>query len=329
MIEGAVKRGCMYGVWRFLQKECGWTSLIYGDSDLFGGGASRRSRDCIASGDPVFSYLNMYWHAWGSYKNDKGYPNTVQNSYGHHAVKCCHGLYRFSEVNVMGKQICYTDEDIYELCRDNIRNYIEAQRLQSGQVIGKEFLSVDISQNDNSDYCTCRECMKVFSVEGSNSGAVVRFANRLSEELNEDYPGLYYQIFAYAGSNAAPLKTKPNEFVHITFCSDMNCSNHVFDGSECNGRSTFNMRNNKTTQHGSRAGARFPTTCTFGSTRLTQNACSSTRRSAICTAISVTSAISESTECFGCANSTVSGYRGCSISFSRSSVEYGHKRGGF
>ena len=25
----------------------------------------------------------------------------------------------------------------------------------------------------------------------------------------------------------------------------MNCSNHVFDGSECNGRSTFNMRNNK------------------------------------------------------------------------------------
>ena len=87
--------------------------------------------------------------------------------------------------------------------------------------------------------------MKVFSVEGSNSGAVVRFANRISEELNEDYPGLYYQIFAYAGSNVAPLKTKPNEFVHITFCSDMNCSNHVFDGSECNGRSTFNMRNNK------------------------------------------------------------------------------------
>ena len=86
----------------------------------------------------------------------------------------------------MGKQICYTDEDMYELCRDNIRNYIEAQ-LASGLVIGKDFFAVDIAQNDNSDYCTCRECMKVFSVEGSNSGAVVRFANRLSEELNEDY----------------------------------------------------------------------------------------------------------------------------------------------
>ena len=243
VIEGAVKRGCMYGVWRFLQKECGWTSLIYGDSDLLEAEHLDVPATASRQETPVFSYLNMYWNGWGSYNDDKGYPNTVQNSYGI-MPQCCHGLYRFSEVNVMGKQICYTDEDIYELCRDNIRSYIES-RLQSGQVIGREFLSVDISQNDSGTYCTCRECMKVFSVEGSNSGAVVRFANRLSEELNEDYPGLYYQIFAYAESNAAPLKTKPNEFVHITFCSDMNCSNHVFDGSECNGRSTFNMRNNK------------------------------------------------------------------------------------
>ncbi len=37
----------------------------------------------------------------------------------------------------------------------------------------------------------------MFSKTGSNSGAVVDFANRLSEELNEEYPGIYYQIFAY------------------------------------------------------------------------------------------------------------------------------------
>lgn len=243
VIEGAVKRGCMYGVWRFLQKECGWTSLIYGDSDLLEAEHLDVPATASRQETPVFSYLNMYSHSWGSYKNEKGNPTAAQNSYGT-MVNCCHGLYRFSEVNVMGKQICYTDEDMYELCRDNIRNYIEAQ-LASGLVIGKDFFAVDIAQNDNSDYCTCRECMKVFSVEGSNSGAVVRFANRLSEELNEDYPGLYYQIFAYAGSNVAPLKTKPNEFVHITFCSDMNCSNHVFDGSECNGKSTFNQLTNK------------------------------------------------------------------------------------
>ena len=35
VIEGAVKRGCMYGVWRFLQKECGWTSLIYTGTAIF------------------------------------------------------------------------------------------------------------------------------------------------------------------------------------------------------------------------------------------------------------------------------------------------------
>ena len=243
VIEGAVKRGCMYGVWRFLQKECGWTSLIYGDSDLLEAEHLDVPATASRQETPVFSYLNMYIHYWGSYNNEKGTPTEAQNSYGT-IPHCCHGLHFFSGTGGADKQICYTDDDIYEMCRDNVRDYIEAQ-LAAGKVIGRDFLAVDIAQNDTSEYCTCRECMKVFSTEGSNSGAVVRFANRLSEELNEDYPGLYYQIFAYAGSNAAPLKTKPNEFIHVTFCSDMNCSNHVFDGSECNGRSTFNMRNNK------------------------------------------------------------------------------------
>lgn len=243
VIEGAVKRGCMYGVWRFLQKECGWTSLIYGDSDLLEAEHLDVPATASRQETPVFSYLNMYIHYWGSYNNEKGTPTEAQNSYGT-IPHCCHGLHFFSGTGGADKQICYTDDDIYEMCRDNVRDYIEAQ-LAAGKVIGRDFLAVDIAQNDTSEYCTCRECMKVFSAEGSNSGAVVRFANRLSEELNEDYPGLYYQIFAYAGSNAAPLKTKPNEFVHITFCSDMNCSNHVFDGSECNGKSTFNQLTNK------------------------------------------------------------------------------------
>ena len=243
VIEGAVKRGCMYGVWRFLQKECGWTSLIYGDSDLLEAEHLDVPATASRQETPVFSYLNMYIHYWGSYNNEKGTPTEAQNSYGT-IPHCCHGLHFFSGTGGADKQICYTDDDIYEMCRDNVRDYIEAQ-LAAGKVIGRDFLAVDIAQNDTSEYCTCRECMKVFSAEGSNSGAVVRFANRLSEELNEDYPGLYYQIFAYAGSNAAPLKTKPNEFIHVTFCSDMNCSNHVFDGSECNGKSTFNQLTNK------------------------------------------------------------------------------------
>ena len=243
VIEGAVKRGCMYGVWRFLQKECGWTSLIYGDSDLLEAEHLDVPATASRQETPVFSYLNMYIHYWGSYNNEKGTPTEAQNSYGT-ITHCCHGLHYFSGTGGADKQICYTDDDIYELCRDNVRDYIEAQ-LAAGKVIGRDFLAVDIAQNDTSEYCKCQECMKVFSAEGSNSGAVVRFANRLSEELNEDYPGLYYQIFAYAGTNAAPLKTKPNEFIHVTFCSDMNCSNHVFDGSECNGKSTYNQLTNK------------------------------------------------------------------------------------
>ena len=76
--------------------------------------------------------------------------------------------------------------------------------------------------------------MKVYSEEKSNSGAVVRFANRISEAMvDEGYAGLYYKIFAYANSNVPPAKADPNEWIHVTFCTDFNCSNHKADGSEC------------------------------------------------------------------------------------------------
>ena len=73
-----------------------------------------------------------------------------------------------------------------------------------------------------------------FIEEGyTNAGAVVRFANRLSEEMDELYPGLKYLIFAYQGTNVPPVKTVPNDLVYVTYCFDLNCSNHTIDGKNC------------------------------------------------------------------------------------------------
>lgn len=86
--------------------------------------------------------------------------------------------------------------------------------------------------------------MKVYIEEGNaHSGAVVRFANKLSEELNVKYPGIVYKIFAYANSNK-PCKTVPNDLVYITYCFDMNCSNHPLDASECGDGATGYGRKN-------------------------------------------------------------------------------------
>ena len=110
------------------------------------------------------------------------------------------------------------------------------------------FYAVDIAQGDNSNYCGCKNCRKVVAEEGGNVGAVMRFANRLSEEINEvDYEfgaPLWFQIFAYAGTNQPPKKTMPNEYISVTFCTDGNCSNHPLDGSGCAAATGLGYRRN-------------------------------------------------------------------------------------
>jgi len=143
------------------------------------------------------------------------------------------------DIDYHSEQICYTSEERYEECFYNVERYIAAR------YGNPSFQAVDIAQGDNVNFCLCDECMEVFVEEGStHAGAVVRHANRLSEEMNELYPGIAFQIFAYAGTNKAPAITVPNEYVYVTFCYDMNCSNHKVDGSECEGVIKFNKRNN-------------------------------------------------------------------------------------
>lgn len=244
-IEGARARGCMNGVWRFLQNELDWTGLIYGDSYLTPAEHVDVAEGTERTETPAFAFLNMYRMYWGSYKNEKGNPTSAQNSYGTY-TQACHGMqaYKFCEEDFLYNQICYTDEFRYYECYDNVEAYIQ-RRLDAGERIGYELKEIDIAQGDNNNYCMCKNCSAVNKEEGGKVGAVVRFANRLSEELNEKYPGLVYKIFAYSGTNKAPKKTAPNEFIYITFCYDMNCSNHKIDGSECTSTVAINGRNNK------------------------------------------------------------------------------------
>lgn len=246
-IRGAVKRGAMYAVWRFLENELNWRGLIYGEAVLSSADALDVPEGTVKSETPAFGYLHMYRMYWGSYKNDRTVlgETDVRNSYGT-ITNACHGIERFADEDFRAKQICYTSELRYNEVYGNVCDYIDA-RLAQGQKVGVDFLDVDIAQGDNSNYCTCKNCLKVLAEEGSNCGAVVRFANRLSEEINEEYDfenPLYFKIFAYAGSNQPPKKAVPNDYLYITFCTDMNCSNHTYDGSECGSGVRFNGRTN-------------------------------------------------------------------------------------
>ncbi len=237
IIEGAYERGCSNAVYRFLENECGWERLFYGDSSL-------RTADLIdvpAGIDkteiPAFDYFRPYTYmnepGGVPYQNERGGATAAQNSYGW-IMEACHGMQNndWAEIGaekLWSTQPCLTDEDTYELIRDNIAYYLEVHKSE----IGKSLRDVDIAQADNGNHCYCRECQKVYKEEGGVSGAWVRFANRLSEELCETYPGVVYKIFAYEATKQAPKMTRPNDMVYVTYCLDRNCSAHPINAENC------------------------------------------------------------------------------------------------
>ena len=243
ILRGAGKYGAVNAVRRFCENELDWRSLIFGEAELMPADAIDVAEGTKKSEKPAFDYLYMYYNAWGKYDN----PVQPSNVYGD--LTCAmHGMQNNRFANVNEEQICFTSQYRYDEVHDNVCDYID-RRIEAGGVVGKDFLDVDIAQGDYGGWCNCRNCRQVIAEEGGNAGLVVRFANKLSEEINEvDYSfdaPLYFKIFAYSGTNKPPKKTAPNEYIYVTFCTDMNCSNHPLDGSECTGEAGVWHRNNK------------------------------------------------------------------------------------
>ncbi len=239
VIEGAVKRGCMYGVYRFIQNELDWVGIgSYGQTVLSESDHIDISADTKKSETPAFQHIDTQDQSQSPvaarFSTDKRTPSAAQNSYGA-VTQAHHGFsrYRWGSYYVDYKQICYTDEDVICNVRDSVLEYIE-NKLAAGSVIGVDLQFIDLAQGDNGYYCHCPNCMKVMKEEnGAASGPVVRFANRIDEEVSEQYEGLAYLIFAYMGTQPACV-TPASSGVRVTFAPNSCCSAHKLRGGECN-----------------------------------------------------------------------------------------------
>ena len=255
-LYGALDRGTVYAVYRFLEKYVGFKDYAPGVTELTGG-------DCdIPSGikdiyNPVFELRR---HDWLSHTSNARFAarhrmNAADapenNLYGggikgaggcHTFEKLCdpdiyfeehpeyYSLYNGKRIpagNVFDRdcgQLCLTNPDVLKIVTENV-----LQRLRANP----EVQIVDVSQNDNTRYCGCPDCAAVDAQEGSPAGLMLRFVNAVAEAVEKEFPDVLVQTFAYQYTRKAPEITKPRKNVIIRYCTIEACFRHPLDDEAC------------------------------------------------------------------------------------------------
>jgi hypothetical protein len=107
---------------------------------------------------------------------------------------------------VPNAQLCLTNPDVFKIV-------VEALRERMEQNPGARFWSV--SQNDTYSPCECDSCRTLDSLEGSPSGSILSFVNRVADQ----FPDKIISTLAYQYSRPAPRHIKPRQNVNIMLCS--------------------------------------------------------------------------------------------------------------
>ena len=226
--------GVSNGVYCFFERECNWHNVTYGVPDLIEQDSLDIPEGTYRKSDLTFDSFRQQFSILGYQYRHPECKNPNHDYQGLYPV-ACHGMqtYNFCKgVDYSKNQICYTDELRFEEAYENILLHIE-DRLSSGQSFDRDLNYVDIAMGDNNGFCHCKECNRVWKEEGGATvGAIVRFANRMADEVNAIYPGIKFLIFAYS-STKQPPKTAPNENVCVTFCLDGLCFNHTITEGKC------------------------------------------------------------------------------------------------
>ena len=83
---------------------------------------------------------------------------------------------------------------------------------------------IQVSQNDWKGACECDACRAIEAEEGgAHAGIYLRFANRVAEAIEKEFPHVMVDTFAYQFTRAAPAHARPRRNVVVRLC-DIECA---------------------------------------------------------------------------------------------------------
>ena len=245
VIAGGRLRGTMYGVYTFLESlGCRWfTSKV-----------SRIPRmDRVEVGPidetqvPVLEYREPFYTDafdgdWAARNKANGTHHRLDETKGG-KVKYSHFVHTFYSIippdkyfaehpeyfsEIDGKrtaeraQLCLTNPDVLRITIETVKRWIKED---------PEATIFSVSQNDWGGWCQCENCRRVDEEEGSHSGTIIRFVNKVAEAIEKEHPNVFIDTLAYQYSRKPPRITRPRHNVIVRLCSIECCFSHPL--AEC------------------------------------------------------------------------------------------------
>ena len=224
LLNGGRGRGVVYAVYTFLEKYCGCRKYC-NDEAVVPKNTTLVIPDRIDDVEiPAMNFREYYYKAtvdeeyreW--HKLMRHFPNDSSSQWGmwvHTFNKLVpeekyfdsHPEYfSFYGGKRQPAQLCLGNNEVFEILVKNLAT--EMQKKPNAKYWS-------VSQNDNYGYCQCEKCSAIDSIEGSHSGSIIRFVNKVAAM----FPDKIISTLAYQYSRSATKITKPSNNVNIMFCS--------------------------------------------------------------------------------------------------------------
>lgn len=130
------------------------------------------------------------------------------------------------------KQLCLTNEDVYNVVLGEVMKLLEKEHDENASL-----QIISLTQNDSNaegDYCLCDNCKALDAANGSQSGTMITFVNRIAKAVKEaGYDNVALDTFAYRYTRKAPTKVVPEKNVIVRLCTIECCFTHALDDSTC------------------------------------------------------------------------------------------------
>ena len=257
-ILGSGTRGVIHGVYAFLEKYCNcdwYTSTLYSIPE--------NKNLTIPAGEkteykPFFEYTDTDWKSprdveyslanglngnpyrtipselGGTVEYISGFAHTLGAQF------CSRDTYFESNPEYFAihngirqnEQLCLTNEDVYNLVLSEVMALLEEKHNPDSSLQIISLTQAD--SGENAKMCQCKNCKAIDDENGSYSGTMITFVNRIAKAVKEaGYDNVALDTFAYRYTRKAPSKVVPDDNVIVRLCTIECCFAHALDDTTC------------------------------------------------------------------------------------------------